>query len=98
MLRKSFLLLTLAFLLYGCRNSTQNSDSISTYTIAIPVWGTLYLFGSDTTINRWEVLRGKKVNVMAKGIQSQIEAYLNVFYKINHDIIGGKILDYQTEN
>jgi len=34
--------------------------------IAIPVWGTMYLFGEDTTIKRWEDLRNKRVNVMAK--------------------------------
>lgn len=33
---------------------------------AIPVWGTLYLFGNDTTITKWEHLKGKRVNVMAK--------------------------------
>ena len=40
--------------------------------IAIPVWGTLYLFGSDTTVNRWEDLRGKKVNVMARGMTPDV--------------------------
>ena len=34
--------------------------------IAIPVWGTMYLFGEDTTITRWEDLRNRRVNVMAK--------------------------------
>jgi NitT/TauT family transport system substrate-binding protein len=34
--------------------------------IAVPVWGTMYLFGEDTTIKRWEDLRNKRVNVMAK--------------------------------
>lgn len=40
--------------------------------IAIPVWGTLYLFGSDTTITLWEDLRGKKVNVMARGMTPDV--------------------------
>ena len=40
--------------------------------IAIPVWGTLYLFGSDTTINRWEDLRGKRVYMMAKGMTPDV--------------------------
>lgn len=40
--------------------------------IAIPVWGTLYLFGSDTTITRWEDLRGKTVNVMARGMTPDV--------------------------
>ena len=141
MLRRLFLVVVLAFLLYGCRNSTPNTDSTSTYIIAtlkgpssmgmirlidslsqgkrhsvqvkilneplqvrkmmidgsadfvilpttmaaivynkgleyqliaIPVWGTLYLFGSDTTITRWEDLRGKRVNVMAKGMTPDV--------------------------
>ena len=40
--------------------------------ISIPVWGTLYLFGSDTTITRWDDLRGKKVNVMARGMTPDV--------------------------
>lgn len=40
--------------------------------IAIPVWGTLYLFGKDTSITSWEHLRGKKVNVMARGMTPDV--------------------------
>jgi len=40
--------------------------------IAITGWGSLYLFGSDTTICRWEDLRGKRVNVMAKGMTPDV--------------------------
>jgi NitT/TauT family transport system substrate-binding protein len=40
--------------------------------VAIPVWGTLYLFGKDTTITRWEGLRNKKVNLMAKGMTPDV--------------------------
>jgi NitT/TauT family transport system substrate-binding protein len=40
--------------------------------IAIPVWGTLYLFGKDTTITRWEDLRNRRVNVMAKGMTPDV--------------------------
>lgn len=40
--------------------------------IAIPVWGSLYLFGADTTIGGWEDLRGKKVNVMARGMTPDV--------------------------
>lgn len=40
--------------------------------IAIPVWGTLYVVGSDPTINRWEDLRGKRVYVMAKGMTPDV--------------------------
>ena len=36
--------------------------------MAIPVWGTLYLFGQDSTIKSWEDLRGKKVYAMARGM------------------------------
>lgn len=40
--------------------------------IAIPVWGTLYLFGNDTSITKWEHLRGKRINVMAKGMTPDV--------------------------
>ncbi len=40
--------------------------------IAIPVWGTLYLFGADTTITRWEDLRGKRIYVMARGMTPDV--------------------------
>ncbi len=40
--------------------------------LAIPVWGTLYLFGSDTTLTQWEHLKGKKINIMAKGMTPDI--------------------------
>lgn len=40
--------------------------------VAIPVWGTLYLAGSDTTISRWEDLRGKRVYVMARGMTPDV--------------------------
>lgn len=39
---------------------------------AIPVWGTLYLFGSDTTIRTWNDLIGKKIYLMAKGMTPDI--------------------------
>ncbi|HPW78296.1 MAG TPA: ABC transporter substrate-binding protein [Bacteroidales bacterium] len=40
--------------------------------IAIPVWGTLYLFGNDTTIKEWQDLKHKKVNVMARGMTPDV--------------------------
>lgn len=40
--------------------------------IAIPVWGTLYLFGKDSGITCWEHLRNKKVNVMARGMTPDV--------------------------
>jgi NitT/TauT family transport system substrate-binding protein len=141
MLGKSLMVVTLVFLLFGCRNKTPDANSSSHYTIAtlkgpssmgmiklidslshrnghsvqvkilneplqvrkmmidgtadfailpttmaaitynkgmeyrllgIPVWGTLYLVGSDSTITRWEDLRGKRVNVMARGMTPDV--------------------------
>lgn len=39
---------------------------------AIPVWGTLYLCGSDTSIHSWEDLKGKKLHLMAQGMTPDI--------------------------
>ncbi|MDX9846980.1 MAG: MqnA/MqnD/SBP family protein [Tenuifilaceae bacterium] len=39
---------------------------------AIPVWGTLYLFGTDTTITAWNMLRGKTINLMGKGMTPDV--------------------------
>lgn len=40
--------------------------------IAVPVWGTLYLFGNDTTITSWQDLKGKTVHVMARGMTPDV--------------------------
>jgi NitT/TauT family transport system substrate-binding protein len=40
--------------------------------IAIPVWGTLYLLGSGTTINDWPSLKNKRVFLMGKGTTPDI--------------------------
>jgi len=40
--------------------------------ISIPVWGTLYLVGSDSTIKSWADLRGKRVHIMAKGMTPDV--------------------------
>lgn len=40
--------------------------------MAIPVWGTLYLFGNDTTISSWEDLKNKRIHVMAKGMTPDV--------------------------
>jgi NitT/TauT family transport system substrate-binding protein len=40
--------------------------------VAIPLWGTLYLFGKDTTISSWENLKNKRVHVMAKGMTPDV--------------------------
>ncbi len=50
---------TMAALLYN-----KGQDYILT---AITVWGTLYLFGTDTTIHGWSQLKGKRISLMAKG-------------------------------
>lgn len=39
---------------------------------AVPMWGTLYLCGNDTTIQCWDDLRGKKVYLMAKGMTPDV--------------------------
>ena len=52
--------------------------------IAIPVWGTLYLFGMDTSITSWENLRNKRVYVMARGMTPDVLfRYLLQYYGIN---------------
>ena len=38
---------------------------------AVPVWGTLYLFGQDTLKN-WQELKGKKIHLMAKGMTPDV--------------------------
>lgn len=40
--------------------------------LAIPVWGTLYLAGTDTTITSMPDLRGRHVNVMARGMTPDV--------------------------
>ena len=39
---------------------------------AIPVWGTLYLFGQDTTIRNWSDLKVKRIYLMAKGMTPDV--------------------------
>ncbi len=39
---------------------------------AIPLWGTLYLCGKDSTIHKWTDLKGKKINLMAKGMTPDV--------------------------
>ncbi|MCB8995141.1 MAG: ABC transporter substrate-binding protein [Bacteroidales bacterium] len=34
---------------------------------AIPVWGSLYLFGSDTSIHKWSDLKARRISLMARG-------------------------------
>lgn len=39
---------------------------------AIPVWGTLFVFGKDKQVVKWEDLKGKRVHLMAKGMTPDI--------------------------
>ncbi|MFA6128463.1 MAG: hypothetical protein WC699_14290 [Bacteroidales bacterium] len=61
--------------------------------IAIPVWGTLYLFGSDSTIAGWPALRNKRVYLMGNGTTPDILfRYLLTFHGLIPD--QDVILDY----
>ena len=40
--------------------------------IAIPVWGSLYLLGSDSSITEWKDLRGRRINVMGRGMTPDV--------------------------
>ncbi|MFC2096226.1 ABC transporter substrate-binding protein [Bacteroidota bacterium] len=61
--------------------------------VAIPVWGTLYLFGNDTTINTWDDLRGKEINLMAKGMTPDV-LFKHLLIKNNIDPNNDVKLDY----
>ena len=39
---------------------------------AVPVWGTLYLFGESKDIQSWTDLKGKRIHVMAKGMTPDV--------------------------
>jgi len=40
--------------------------------VAIPVWGSLFLFAEDSSITRWEDLRGRRINLMARGMTPDV--------------------------
>lgn len=40
--------------------------------LAVPVWGTLYLFGNEPDISDWEDLRAKRVHLMARGMNPDL--------------------------
>ena len=40
--------------------------------MAIPVWGSLYLVGKDSTITGWAHLRNKRINVMGRGMTPDV--------------------------
>lgn len=39
---------------------------------AIPVWGTLYLCGTDSSIEEWEDLKGREIYLMGKGMTPDV--------------------------
>lgn len=39
---------------------------------AIPVWGTLYVFGQDSTVNGWKDMKGKHIYLMGRGMTPDI--------------------------
>jgi NitT/TauT family transport system substrate-binding protein len=51
---------------------------------AIPVWGTLYLCGTDTAIRTWSDLKDRKINLMGRGATPDI---------ITHYLLGLEGLD-----
>jgi len=48
------------------------NKGVSYQLAAIPVWGTLYLFGTDTSITQWNDLKGKRIYLMAKGMTPDV--------------------------
>lgn len=60
---------------------------------AIPVWGTLYLFGKDSTITNWQRLKGKRVYLMAKGMSPDV-VFRYLLQKNGLDPEKDVILDY----
>ena len=60
---------------------------------AIPVWGTLYLFGNDTSITTWDDLKGKRINLMAKGMTPDV-LFKYLLIKNGIDPENDVILDY----
>ena len=80
---------TMAALLYN--------NEIPYILAAIPVWGSLYLFGNDTSIHNWADLKGKKVSLMARGMTPDI---MFRYLAINNGIDPDKDieLDYSFPN
>jgi len=60
---------------------------------AIPLWGTLYLCGKDSTIHKWADLKGKKINLMAKGMTPDV-LFKYLLEKNNININKDVELDY----
>ena len=60
---------------------------------AIPVWGTLYLFGTDSTIKTWNDLKGKRIYLMGKGMTPDV-LFKYLLIRNNIDPDKDVILDY----
>lgn len=60
---------------------------------AIPVWGTLYLFGTDSTIQSWNDLRGKRIYLMGKGMTPDV-LFKYLLIKNGIDPDADVIIDY----
>ncbi|OFX83228.1 MAG: hypothetical protein A2W99_12590 [Bacteroidetes bacterium GWF2_33_16] len=60
---------------------------------AIPVWGTLYLFGTDSTILTWNDLKGKRIHLMGKGMTPDV-LFKYLLIRNNIDPDKDVILDY----
>ncbi|MFC2151924.1 ABC transporter substrate-binding protein [Bacteroidota bacterium] len=60
---------------------------------AIPVWGTLYLFGNDATIHTWDDLKRKRIHLMAKGMTPDV-LFKYLLLKNGIDPERDVILDY----
>jgi NitT/TauT family transport system substrate-binding protein len=73
MVRKMMLDGTADFaILPGTMSAITYNKGLDYKLIAVPVWGTLYLFGSDSTIHEWDDLKGKRIHLMARGMTPDI--------------------------
>ncbi len=61
--------------------------------IGIPVWGTLYLVGSNSGVTRWEDLRAKRIYVMARGMTPDV-MFRHLLMKNGLDPDKDVMLDY----
>jgi NitT/TauT family transport system substrate-binding protein len=59
-------------LIPGNMSAVLYNKGISFRLMSIPVWGTLFLAGEDSSITNWESLKGKRVFLMAKGATPDI--------------------------
>ena len=69
------------------------NKGVSYQLAAISVWGTLSVFGNDTSIKNWKDLKGKRIHLMAKGMTPDI-LFRYLAEKNNLDPDKDMILDY----